>query len=442
MALTKERAVTIIALSSPLILAQVSQTVINLVDTGMVGHLGDSALAAVGLGGTTSYALQGILMGFPIGVQILTARRHGAKESLREVSRPLTTALWGVTLVGFVMTLTLLPLSTQLYPLLSDDPQVISLGTQYFQMRVLGIPFMAITLCLGNFWNALKKPHVYMATLLFVYVCNVLISYALIFGHGMGVVGAGLGTALSWALGALAQGVFIIRRWGLPHLPWRPQEFQWPSFLNLAKLSLPNSAQQTSFFMGMMVFYGIIGRVGTADLAGAHVLMNILFVATLIGLGFGLGSATLVGQALGAGDEERAFQWGTDSMKICFVLMLGLSVMAYPFSDLILSAFILDPNTRALASSPLKITLAIMALESAGFTLMFNCIGAGDTSTVMKASMLLQWGLLLPVAYGLGIVLGQRLEILWIWFIATRLLQQGVFASLWFRRTWKNATPY
>ena len=84
--------------SLPIILAQASQSIVNLTDSALVKGLGDSALVAVGLGSWTAYALQSLLLGFEVGVQVLVARKKG-ENNLAELTHPLMAGLL-VSLVG------------------------------------------------------------------------------------------------------------------------------------------------------------------------------------------------------------------------------------------------------------------------------------------------------------------------------------------------------
>jgi Na+-driven multidrug efflux pump len=85
---------------------------------------------------------------------------------------------------------------------------------------------------------------------------------------------------------------------------------------SMLRISIPAGMQSFFFATGMTAFFWIIGRIGTAELAASNVLVQLLLVAILPGIGFGLAAASLVGQALGRGNREDAATWGWDVTRL------------------------------------------------------------------------------------------------------------------------------
>jgi multidrug resistance protein, MATE family len=168
------------------------------------------------------------------------------------------------------------------------------------------------------------------------------------------------------------------------------------------------------------------------------VLLNIMLVAILPGLGLGMAAASLVGQALGAGDPDDAERWGWNVVRLAVPGMglLGLPMALAP--DLFLGLFLHDPATLALASLPLRLVGATVVLDAVGLVLLNAHFGAGASGTVMGVSIGLQRGIGLPLAYLVGPVLGGSLLVIWLTHVGYRSLQAGVFAALWRRGRWKN----
>ena len=168
----------------------------------------------------------------------------------------------------------------------------------------------------------------------------------------MGVAGAGLGTSLSTILGTAIyffMGWRNVREAGF--LARRPTVTEAKS---LARLSIPSSIQQIFFSAGLLVTFVIIGRIGTTETAAANVLINLTLVMILPAIGLGLGSATLVGQALGSGDSDEAHRWGWDVARLG---MFTIGVMSLPMilvPDLVLSPFIPKDETGLIQLSVLE----------------------------------------------------------------------------------------
>jgi putative MATE family efflux protein len=415
----------------------VSQNVLNLVDTAMVGTLGNAALAAVGLGSFANFMSTALILGVSVGVQAMASRRQG-EGRLSETAIPLNGGIAVVMAVGLPLSLVLFLLAPEIYGLLNNDPEVVRLGTTYFQVRVSAAVFVGINFAFRGYWNAVDMSKLYMSTLVVMHIINICLNYVLIFGKlgfpELGVQGAAIGTAGSTAIGTLIYfglGFKHARSAGfLKQLP------KWENILALVKISIPNGIQQLFFAAGWLTLYTIIGRVGTAELAAANVLINCMLVAILPGIGLGLGAATLVGQALGRKDKEDAFQWGFDVVKVGLVGLGFLGALMMVFPDLILSIFLTDPVTLEMARLPMRLSGLMMPFEAFGLILMNALLGAGDSKRVMIVSIMTQWGFFLPAAWLIGPILGMGLLEIWICNGIYRIATSAVFVAFWRSRSW------
>jgi multidrug resistance protein, MATE family len=429
----------ILLLSLPIIGGMVSQNVMNLVDTAMVGTLGDAALGAVGLGGFANFMFMALLLGISVGVQTTAARRKG--EGLHaETAVPLNGGLLIVLCVAPPLSALLYWAVPQIYPYLNSDPDVIAQGVPYLQARVLAILFVGANFAFRGYWNAVDLPRLYMNTLIVMHACNIFLNWVLIFGNlgapALGTQGAGIASAASTVVGCSiyvwlgfrhARGAGFLQR-----LPGRAQ------ISALFRLSLPSGIQQLFFSTGFVVTFWIIGQVGTREMAAATVILNLTLVALLPGLALGLAAATLVGQALGRGDPADASRWGWDVARVG---MLGLFVLGLPgalWPELLLGVFIHDPETMAVARFPMRLVGLGMAVEGLGMVMMHSLLGAGDTKRVMKIAVLAQWAAFLPLAYLAGPVLGFGLTFIWCMQVGYRAAMAGTFTWFWVRGDWSR----
>jgi putative MATE family efflux protein len=393
----------------------VSQNLLNIVDTAMVGFLGDSALAAVGLGGFVSFMCQAMILGISTGVQSTAARKKGEGRVDRAVAI-LNTAILLVVLVAPIFSLILIQVAPALFPYLNSDAAVIERGVPYLEWRIGAIVFVGINFAFRGYWNALDMSRVYMNTLLMMHACNIILNYVLIFGKfgapAYGVTGAGMASAISMAVGSAIYFVLGCKHAAkdgfLKRLATREET------TSLVMISLPSGLQQLFFSAGMVGMFWIIGKIGTPELAATNVLITVLLFAILPGLGLGLACATLVGQALGRKEPEDAYQWTWDVAKVSVVVMTVLGIPMWLLPDLVLSIFIHEPDTRELARWPMRLVGLTMPIEAMGFTFMHGLLGAADARRVMIVGVGTQWLLFLPLAYLFGPVLGFGLLTIWI----------------------------
>ncbi|MEM8685546.1 MAG: MATE family efflux transporter, partial [Pseudomonadota bacterium] len=363
-------------LSLPIIGGMVSQNLLNLVDTAMVGYLGNAALAAVGLGGFVVFMCQALILGISTGVQTTAARRKGEGRLFRAV-RNLNTALLIILVIAPVFSAILIQLAGPVYPLLNQDAAVIEGGVPYLQWRLAAIVFVGMNFAFRGYWNALDLSRLYMFTLIIMHVCNIVLNYLLIFGKfgapELGVEGAGIASALSVAIGTATYFILGFRYAGragfLRGLATRKE------VASLVRISIPSGIQQLFFAASFVVMFVIIGMIGTAELAVANVLITVTLFAILPGLALGLACTTLVSQAMGRKDPEDAYQWGWDVAKVAVVLLTVLGMPMWVAPDFVSALFLHDEATRELARWPMRVVGLSMPSEALGFAFMHGLLG-------------------------------------------------------------------
>lgn len=432
----------ILTLSLPIIGGMVSQNILNLVDTAMVGTLGAPAITAVGMSGFLNFWAISLILGISAGVQAMAARRIGeGRES--EAALSLNGGILIALTVGLPLGVGLSLLAPLFFPYLNHDPEVIAAGVPYLQWRLAAAFAVGINFSFRGFWNGIRQSAIYMRTLVFMHALNIGFNYVLIFGKfgapALGAEGAGIASALSVVCGSLFytfMGVTRVRHMGFLRA--------WPDaegFRTLVRLSIPNSIQQFFFSGGLTAMFWIFARVGTFEAAAASIIINIMLVAYLPGMGLGLAAATLVGQALGRGEPADARRWGWDVVKVGMIILGALGIPMLLFPDFIVGFFIQSEDASTvieLARNPLRLSGLLMCMESVGLVLMNALLGAGDSRSVMLASVGMQWGLFLPAAFVLGPILGFGLLALWSANLTYRMLLAGVFFILWRRGRWTN----
>lgn len=429
----------ILSLALPIIGGMVSQNLLNIVDTAMVGFLGDAALAAVGLGGFVVFMCQALILGISTGVQTSASRRKGEGRPERAAAI-LNTALVLVLIVAPIFSLVLIQLAEPVYPYLNSDAAVIERGVPYIEWRLGAIVFVGMNFAFRGYWNALDLSRLYMTTLILMHATNIVLNYILIFGKfgapALGVTGAGMASAISMAVGTLIYfylGMKHVRRDGFLRCMATRAEVG-----SLLRTTVASGMQQFFFAAGLVAMFWIIGKIGTPELAAANVLVTVLLFAILPGLGLGLACATLVGQALGKRDPEDAYQWTFDVAKVAVVLLTVLGLPMWLVPDLVSSIFIHEPSTRELARWPMRIMGLTMPIEAIGFAFMHGMFGAGDARRVMFVSVATQWLLFLPLAFVIGPVAGYGLLGVWLWQGVTRALQAWTFVAMWRGRKWQQ----
>ena len=436
---TRDRFRTILLLGLPIMGGMLSQSVLNLVDAAMVGSLGEAALAGVGLGGYANFVIIALVMGLGVGVQATVARRRGEGRN-EQLAAPLNHGLFIAALLSLPLMLLCWFNAEHIIGLLSDDGDVIAIGSDYFQWRTLAVIAVGWNFAYRGYWNGIRQTGRYLQILVAMHVFNVVISYGLIFGHfglpEMGAAGSGLGTSIAMFLGT---GMYFLLTWhtGRRHGFMR----SLPSLTDIRfmlRLSVPNSLQQFFFATGVTALFWIIGQIGTAELAIAHVLVNLALLLILPGVGLGMAATTLVSHSLGEQQPQEAYRWGWDVVRVAVVTLFIMGLPFWLVPELILQAFTRDPELLTLGTWPLRITGLGMTLDAIALVLTQALLGAGASRTVMSVNLGSQWLIFLPCAYLAGPILGGGLLAVWLLQSLYRVMTSVIFAIMWERKHWAD----
>jgi MATE family multidrug resistance protein len=417
-----------------------SSALLSLVDTAMVGWLGNAELAAVGLGSFASWIYLGFFQGLTIAVQALVSRRVG-QGRIEESGASLNAALLLLVVVAPTSAAILWMATPTLFALLNNDPAVLAAGVPYLRWVIAQSLFMGAIYAFNGFWNGIGRSRMYIAPLIVMHVTNAVLAYALIFGRfglpAMGTEGAGLATALASVVGCALYFVLAHRHARpLGFMRARPTRDEFGAVLRLA---VPGGLQQLFDTLALTLMYRIVGSIGTIELAAYAVLINLVGLVGLPAFALGSAGAALVGQALGRGNVDDASRWAWDVLRVGAI---GLAMIGVPFwlvPDLLLSIWLHEPAAVDVARTPMRILGAMIVINGAGYMLAAMLNGAGDVRRVTWVNLITQWFWLLPGAYLFGPVLGGGLLGVWCMHqFGFRALQSVIYVLIWRTRRWAH----
>jgi putative MATE family efflux protein len=426
------------SIAFPIIAGAVAMNVMSLIDAAMVGQLGDQALGGVGIAGQVFFLFLATLLGLAAGVQAIVARRVG-EERLEVTGKILNSGILVATAAAAVLMLVAYFTSLPLFSIINSDPSVIDQGTTYLDLRIPSLLFVGISIAFRAYWVGVSMAKYVMISVAVTSVANVILNYILIFGHlgfpRMEVAGAGLGSTLATLMGLLVH--FAV---GFKHavsngfmrgLPPREQT------ISLVKISYPESVRQIAFCISVVLFYVLIGRIGTQELAAFHIVITISLLAYLPITGMGQAATTLVSEALGRKNYDDASAWGWQVSGGGFAVLTVLSLLVIAFPEPVLGLFLVDEETLALAVFPLQLGLLGHVIEGYSRVLGSSLVGAGATKLVMYLGFGIQWLFFLPLL-AVSVALGYRLDAaMWV-FLAYGVLSAVVFTFTWQRGGWQQ----
>lgn len=431
----------ILWLALPIMGGMLSQNLLDLVDTAMVGTLGPVSLAAVGLGAFTNFMMTALILGVGSGVQTLVARHRGA-ERLNELAIPLNAGLIVVAAVAIPLSAVLMRYSSDIFAMLNDDPAVVEEGSRYLNIRLVAMVAVGANFCFRGYLNGIERTTVYLGVIVVVHLLNIVISWVLIFGKlgfpALGSLGAGIGTSLSLAIGTVIYFVIVHR---LAASQGFLKKFcNLFEFKKLLEISIPSSLQSLFFAAGLVALFWIIGHIDVNAVATSNVIVNLLKVGILPGVALGLAAMTLVSESVGRNQPAEAKRWAWQVVIVASIVM-GLIVLPGVFMPTqILRAFLHEPELVAQAVTPLQIAAIAVLADSVGIILLNSLIGAGAARTAMLISIVTQWVIGLPLCYLAATYFEPGLAGVWAGQGLYRIVQALVLVYIWRQHRFTAAT--
>jgi MATE family multidrug resistance protein len=426
-----ERTKALLALGVPILVGMLSQTVLNLVDTAMVGRLGPAPQGAAGLGSFAFWVMANLIIGVGTGVQATVARRDGEGDP-EGAGAALDTGLLLAFTVGLPLGWLLAQVAPQLFTLLSDDAEVVTGGAGYLAIRLVAVGAVAANYCFRGFFNGIGQSRVYMGTIAASHVANVFLNWVFIYGNlgaaPMGVRGAALASVLATVLATCLYTGLTLARADVRrrYRPFRFASLSGPRLAALVRLSWPEALRGIGLMLGYLLFLRLHAELGTRAVAAGTILVNLASTGFLPALGIGLACSTMVGRHLGRGEPDVARDYAWLGVRVAVAGLAAPALLAALFAEPILGLFTTDALVIAAAKPALQLFAVSVVLDALPMVLVFSLLGAGATRFVAAVQMSQQYLILLPLAALLGLALHLGVFGLWLAMLLSRLAVAGV----------------
>jgi putative MATE family efflux protein len=383
---------TIWQLAVPSIASNLMFSMVAMVQTKFVGSMGAPAVAAVGAGQRVFFALQALLMAIGVGTTALVARSWGAGQR-EEASRITSASLMFGGLVGLVLMIFGMLFSHQIAAVFGLDENSAELASHNIFWLAAFITGFAIDIILSSALRAAGNAWTPLLFGLAVNVVNLPLLYAFILGNWgaprMGAAGAPFASGLSFVLcGAVLVSLWMRQKLTIKFYPG--DIFNRARYVKLMHIGYPVALEQLVLQFGFFLFMSLIGHhYGTEAFAAYNVGVNMLNAAMVVGSGFSIAGATLVGQHLGAGDMDGAARsgWRACSMAVGAMSLIGFLIVINASS---LARFFLGSDEIAVLRTTEfpYIMGAMLPLLGIDMAIGGSLRGAGDTRFPLATSFL------------------------------------------------------
>ena len=403
----------VVRLSIPIILAEISSTVMSYVDSAMVGSLGAAATASVGLVASSTWLFSGMGMCMVTGFSIQIAQLIGAGR-LRQVQSVMRQAMMVSVGVGLLFAAIAAAVSGKLPIWLGGAPEVCAGSSRYFFIYGCGLPVVLLRQAGGSMLQCsgdMKTPSalnilmccmnvVFNAFFIFPTRVVTLLGMDLtIFGVGMGVAGAALGTVMSETVTTILMMYFVCLRSPVLKLvkgvPWRLEQ---NCMMTTVRLAVPIALERVTTSLAQIAGTKIVSPLGTTAVAANSLAVTAEGFCYMPGYGMAAAATTLVGQSMGAErrDQARRFAWLSVALGVGVMTCTG--ILMYIAAPWIFSMLTPDAGVRNLGAQVLRIEAFAEPLFAASIVAAGALRGAGDTLVPSVMELGSMWGVRITLA--------------------------------------------
>lgn len=424
-----------LVLAIPVAFQQLITAGLNMIDVLMVGQLGESSVAALGLANQIFFLLILFLFGVTSGVSIFSAQFWGRGDT-NQIHHVLGICLMFALSVALIFTLAATLVPEKLMGFYTEDPEVIRLGSEYLRIVGLSYMFMAVTVSYIAILRSVTHVALTVVVAVVALVLKTIIAYLLIFGVGglpaLGVRGAAVGTLVGWVFQSilLLTLVYVLKTPLAANLRSLFQ-FDRVFLLRVLRTSTPAVVNEMLWSFGITTYNAVYARIGTDAIAAVNINATIEELSFVLFIGLGNACSVMVGNKIGAGRKELAFEYGRRFVLMGVGSMLIGGVIVYLVREPVIALYHISPSAAESLRRLMLVYAASAWLRVFNFMLFVGALRAGgDTRYAMFMELFSIWLIGVPSAFIGGFVL--RLPVYWVYTLV--LLEEAVKAIVIFRR--------
>ncbi|MDR2648478.1 MAG: MATE family efflux transporter [Clostridiales bacterium] len=424
----------------PIIVQNLVNNSLAMVDTFMVGTLGEASLSGVTLANTVFFILNLINFGLQSGSMVLISQYWGKRDT-SAINRILGISFGIAGSISLIAAVIIILFPVQIYSLTSNDPQLVQIAAEYARIAAMGYFLNSMSMIYMAAVRAMGDAKPGMRVLIVSMAVNTFLNWVMIYGNlgfpAMGVAGAALATSISRIAEASLTVIYALRseRFRLNiKLILRPGLIIAKDF---ARYSAPVVINEGIWSFGFSLYAVIIGHLPNAVTAVAAYTIALTIERLLSGVYFGIGgaAAVLVGTPLGAGDKEKAHAAGVTMLALTFGFGLCLGLIMLLLTDVLIAPYIFPlfattEETLQIGKFMLRVLAVSMPFKAFNFCVIVGVLrGGGDVKAGVALDISTMYLVALPFSAIAGLVLGAPIYIVYILISSEELVKS--FLSYW-----------
>lgn len=411
--------VSLITLSIPTILEEVFATLLQYVDTAMVGRLGEKATAAVSTTTSIGWLINSIPGAIAIAMLAIASKANGAgqDEKLRKLAGQ---SILYAFVVGVILEILALVLSPFIPIWMGVEEDIVRPASLYFSITSITLIFRTSARVFAAMIRSLKDTRSPMYISVAENILNVILNFVFIYGLGLGVVGAAIASCISFGIGGIAMFLMMLSKKQLrpSFVDLKPDKDIWMEAL---PIGYPVLGATVVSCMGYIVFAGMVSGMGTIIFAAHSIAVTAEQIVYIPGYGLRAATSTLIGNALGEGNTAKLSATRKMTILMTMVIMLVngtlLFLFAYPFMQI----FTNSTEVVIIGSKMLKLVSFSEIFFGLMIVLEGISYGMGQTKHIFVCESFSMWGVRIVGTFLCVKIFGLGLTAVWICMIADNI---------------------
>ena len=445
----KELYKKVFTIGIPVSIENMIYSLMNFIDVFMVGKenvalgLGTAAVAGLGFANQVFMIFIVSLFGLNSGGGILAAQYYGKKD-YKNLKKCLGITITVGLLFSFLFFLMGLFIPEKIIGIFTSDPKVLKLGANYFRIIALIYPLIGLGYSFNMQLRAIGKNQYSLYSTIIGLCINLVGNYLFINGNlgfpAMGVVGAAIATVIARIVSVFYL-IYIIYKNKLPMAGNFQELFKlaWSFITKALKISLPVFGHEIMWVTGVSMYVIIYGRIGTEATAAIQVVKSISNLVFTLVFGLSSGTAAIIGQEIGAGNEENAYKYGVELLKISLVIGTAVALFVYAICPVVLILMKVDSAIYPLARQIVFSEGILIIIKTTGTLFIVGVLRAGgDTLWTMFADLIPLWTFAIPLTYIAGLKLGLPVALVYLCSGSDELLKMPFCIQRLKSRKWIN----
>ncbi|MEY2818103.1 MAG: hypothetical protein RL275_1566 [Chloroflexota bacterium] len=393
-----------LTIALPISFQQLINASLNMIDVIMVGQLGEASIAALGLSNQVFFVFILLLFGLTSGMAIFTAQFWG-KQEVDPIRKVLGMCLAITSAIALLFTLATTLMPRTVLGFYTNDTEVIEIGASY--LSIVGFSYIPVAIA-TSYIATLRSIHLVKLTVvatISALVFKTILGYILIFGMfglpALGVRGAAIGTASGWTLELILLLILVYtQKTPLAANPLTFFSFDFVFFGRVLKTTLPALANEMFWSLGITTYNAIYARIGTDSIAAINVNATIEELGFVVFMGLGNACAVMVGNRIGAGKKEEAFETVRRVVILAMLSAWTVGLIVFLLRDVVVNLYDLSPSGEYNVRMLMLMMACTLWIRMFNFSTFIGALRAGgDTRFALLMELCSIWLIGVPAAY-------------------------------------------